>query len=110
MVTIFARQLAKALRDRDMSQNALSVYSGVDQSTLSKLLKGRRTNPGMDLVVPLARALRVSLDWLVLGLDAKDAPQLPPDEDALLAAYRSAASDDYRAAILETVQRLARVK
>lgn len=88
MAGAFGRQLKKALRDRDMTQNALAVYARVDQSTISKLLTGKRTNPGLDLVVVLAKALHVSIDWLATGeMWQQDA--LTPEEAAHIANLRA---------------------
>lgn len=55
----------RALRgDRGLTLEALAAVTGISVSTLSRLETGRR-RPTLDLLIPLARALRVALDHLV---------------------------------------------
>lgn len=49
---------------RNLTLAELSEQTGISQSTISRLEAGKRT-PNLELVVPLARALRLELDDLV---------------------------------------------
>lgn len=49
---------------RSMTLAELSVTTGISSSTLSRLEAGKRA-PNLELVVPIARALRIGLDEIV---------------------------------------------
>jgi len=49
---------------RDLTLDELSAQTGISSSTISRLEAGKRA-PNLELVVPLARALRLELDDLV---------------------------------------------
>ncbi|MBV2365443.1 helix-turn-helix domain-containing protein [Streptomonospora nanhaiensis] len=67
----------RALRRRSgATLAALSKATGISVSTLSRLESGRR-RPGLDLLLPLARAYRMPLDDLV-GAPAAADPRLYP--------------------------------
>ena len=51
-------------RDRGLTLEALAADTGISVSTLSRLESGRR-RPTLDLLIPLARTLRVALDQLI---------------------------------------------
>lgn len=57
----FNEWLRLQLRVKRMSQRQLAVHSGVDHSTISRLLRGDRT-PSLDTATKLARGLRETLD------------------------------------------------
>jgi transcriptional regulator with XRE-family HTH domain len=56
---VFNLWLRRQLRERRMSQRQLAHLSGIDHSTISRLVAGDRT-PSLDTAARLARALRVS--------------------------------------------------
>ncbi len=58
---VFNLWLRRQLRERRMSQRRLAHLSGVNHSTISRLLAGDRT-PSLDTATKLARALRVPTD------------------------------------------------
>ena len=88
-----------------LSQHQLADKAGLSRGTVGMFL----STPGREILVSslaaIARALDVSLDWLVTGEQWRET-QLTPDEDALLAAYRSATHDDVRTVVLETVRHM----
>ena len=51
-------------RDRGLTLEALAADTGISVSTLSRLESGNR-RPGLELLIPLARAHHVALDQLV---------------------------------------------
>ncbi len=55
-----------------MTQQELSAISGVPQNTISTLESGKRTNPGIDTLIPLALALGKKVDDLLLYDEKKD--------------------------------------
>lgn len=54
---LFNVWLRRQLRERRMSQRQLAIYSGVDHSTISRLLRGVRA-PSLETATKLADALR----------------------------------------------------
>lgn len=67
------------------SQAKLAEESGISQQMLSKLERG--TAFGTTEIVPLARALRVSPQWLETGAEPM-VDAITPDERELLEEYR----------------------
>lgn len=59
-----------------MSQQALADSAGITRSQLARLESGGTPNPGVRSLVPLARALTVSLDELVGTIGSASGPQL----------------------------------
>jgi transcriptional regulator with XRE-family HTH domain len=57
-------RLRELRRARDLTLAELASETGISVSTLSRLESGKR-RPGLELLLPLARALRVALDQLV---------------------------------------------
>jgi len=57
-------RLRELRRGRGLTLVDLAAQTGISVSTLSRLESGKR-RPGLELLLPLARALRVSLDQLV---------------------------------------------
>lgn len=68
MVDSDIQQLGPRLRDwrtrRGMTLDELSGITGISSSTISRLESGKRA-PNLELVLPLARAMRLELDDLV---------------------------------------------
>jgi transcriptional regulator with XRE-family HTH domain len=74
---VFNLWLRRQLRERRMSQRQLAHLSGVDHSTISRLIAGDRT-PSLDTAAKLARALHVSSDEIGTELGFVDGrPALP---------------------------------
>ena len=70
-VRLFQQRLIEAIERRRLSRRHLAQAAGVDRSTLSQLLARDAVRlPRAETVVALARALGVSLDWL-MGLSAE---------------------------------------
>lgn len=56
----------KRLRDdRGYKQDDLAVASGIKQQTISDIEAGRTTNPRLDTLLALARALEISVSELI---------------------------------------------
>ncbi len=88
---------------RNWTQSDLARYSGLRQAHISQIINAER-RPRFELMIPLARALDVSLDWLA-GLPPKEPGVLEPDEEELLKAYQ-ALDDAHRKVVLDMVRGL----
>lgn len=83
----FHQRLQQALNDRGWSQGQLAQRTGLAQGHISLVIRGER-EPGIDTVITLARALRVSIDWLCEMPEPETGKRLPPDESELLDLYQ----------------------
>lgn len=69
-------RLKAARTERDVTLTALSAETGISASTLSRLEAGKR-QPNLELLIPLAAALDVTLDDLVTDSAVPD-PRVAP--------------------------------
>jgi len=65
----FGRNVAKFRTERGFSQDKLAEEATLDRTYLSGIERGVR-NPGIKVVIRLARVLNVSMDELCAGVDA----------------------------------------
>lgn len=65
----FGRNVAKVRAERGLSQNKLAEQANLDRTYVSGIERGVR-NPGIKVVIRLARSLRVSIDQLCEGVEA----------------------------------------
>lgn len=103
----FAERLKAAIEFRGYTQGQLesrTEYVGekVSQSYISRLVQGKQS-PSLSVLVALAQALDVSLDWLA-GLPKRDPQELDPIEDKLLASFRKIEDEDVRQLVLGFVE------
>ena len=69
-----------ALTNRGMRQSQLSYKTGIDRSAISSYISGRY-KPKQDALFSMAKALRVSPQWLA-GFDVPmNGPEPTPEED-----------------------------
>lgn len=76
-----------------LSQKQLGSMSGLSQTTISDIERGR--NVSSSEIIPLARALKVPADWLADGRDPKY-PHRPDDRDAALLADQRQLLDEFQ--------------
>ncbi len=62
----FPERLIRLRRDRDWSQGQLAQKAKIDTQRVSKYERGL-TNPPLEILVQIAHALNVSLDYLLTG-------------------------------------------
>jgi transcriptional regulator with XRE-family HTH domain len=65
----FGRNVSRLRNEAELSQDKLAEKASLDRTYLSGIERGVR-NPGIKVVIRLARALRVSVDQLCKGVDA----------------------------------------
>jgi transcriptional regulator with XRE-family HTH domain len=65
----FGRNVARHRNEAGLSQDKLAEKADLDRTYLSGIERGVR-NPGIKIVIRLARALRISVDQLCKGMDA----------------------------------------
>ena len=76
MARAFGERLHRYREDRGLSQRQLSTLAGVDPVQISRYERGLGL-PAADTLVAIAKALRVSLDTLLLGKADRAGEELP---------------------------------
>ncbi len=76
----FKENLKSELQYRDMTVKELASLSGVKKQTLDNYLSTHNSTPSVDVAVKIAKALRVSVEYLVTGHD----PLFPSNSDTQL--------------------------
>ncbi len=71
---LFRKRLEKSIKERGYKNADLSRETGVTAATIGNYVNGNRIPRGFQEIVPLAKALDVSLDYLA-GLSDEKAPQ-----------------------------------
>lgn len=84
----FVERLRAAMRLRRLDDKELASRAKVSHRYVNALTSGEKGNPTVQRAAALARALDVSLDWM-MEIPEKRAGALSPDEEELLALYRS---------------------
>ncbi len=67
---ILQRNLERARIARGLSCIGLSKLAGLPLSAVGKISRGETPSPGIVSIASIAKALRVSIDWLVSGRGA----------------------------------------
>ena len=72
-------RVAKCMKEKGWSEGELSRLSGVNQPTIHRIITGQSRDPRQGNVEKIAKALRVSHEWLRSGKgDVKKLPELAP--------------------------------
>lgn len=77
-----------------MTQSALARSAGVTKSALSHALAGRTTQVNANTAIALARALNVSIEWLILGIGERRKKLLSDDAWKIAEIYQELRSDE----------------
>lgn len=81
-------RIKKALNEAGVQQNNLAHMIGLAQSTLSEIINGNRVT-SLENLTKIAKALDLSLDYLIIGKERPLKSPQPTKEDALLLAVTS---------------------
>lgn len=65
----------EARRRRNLTQEQLALLAGVRQNVISQLETGRTANPGIALVLKVARALEMPVEQLSFDVHAEEHAQ-----------------------------------
>lgn len=82
-----AERVREAIHNTTLPQREISRRTGIDESKLSKSLRGTRKITGEEIVL-LATATGVSTNWLITGDDATPAPTATPSPGILPTRHR----------------------
>lgn len=92
-----SRRITEAKLARALGQGEIEREAGLTQGTLSRLESGDRgKNIGAALAIRLARALRVRVEWLVLGDPPRDQPAAQGEVNASLPGWAEALAEARR--------------
>ncbi len=93
----FGKRILSCLKSAGISQKAASQETGIPQSTLSDLIKGKK-EPGISRARILAEFLEVDLHWLITGSTFYPLPQTEGEvaEPSADAAYETPLDDTSR--------------
>ncbi len=61
---VISKRIKQRLKQLNLKQKDLVEQTGQSKSTINKIVNGTVT-PRVDLLIPISRALDVSIDWLV---------------------------------------------
>ena len=64
-----SERIFERLEKLSMSQKELSEKTGIKESAISEWRK-KKTNPSSEKIMPICKALGVSPEWLLSGIDA----------------------------------------
>jgi transcriptional regulator with XRE-family HTH domain len=84
-VVTFGDRMRRERESRGWTQKQFAEKAGVPQETISRLETGKHRGPHIDVAVKLAKALKVSLDYLA-GRYEEDESELEPAGVALVGA------------------------
>ena len=93
------KNIRKARRDRDMTQDELAAMLNVSESAVSQWESGK-TSPDLGIIPDLCTVLEISADWL-LGVDQEKKRKEVEEIVERAHAYHSRGRDDRAAEILE---------
>jgi len=93
----FKENLKSELAYQDMQVKELSDITGISRYTLGNYLSVRERIPTADVAVKIARALGVSVEYLVTGEENPiDKPSLGPEIRGLIQNYKLLCEEDRR--------------
>ena len=81
---VLGKRISAVLKEQGKTQTELCEEIGMGTSTLNALIMGERKNPRIETIVPIAKGLNVSLDYL-LGIT--DEPTTDIDKKAIMEEY-----------------------
>ena len=91
-------RIRKRRNELGWTQDALAQKAGISKSFLSDLENGKR-NVGADTLYDIARALTLSLDYLMTGKEGETEPASEVQIPSALAAFAARAGISFRQAL-----------
>lgn len=73
IIIMISDRVSKRLKEIDMSPSELARKSGIPVATTYRIINGEIKSPRAENLPALAKALRVSIDWLVTGKELQQA-------------------------------------
>jgi len=83
----FKENLRSELDYQDMIVKELSEKTGINKRTLDNYLTGHKSIPSADIAVKIAKALNVTVEYLVTGKDTHKESMVPPQARKLLELF-----------------------
>lgn len=72
MENTVSERLSGLLKTSGMSENDLAKAAGVEYTTVHRIVTGETENPRKNSLIPLAKALNVSVEYLYSGKGAQE--------------------------------------
>ena len=90
----FKENLKSELSYKDMQVKELAEITGISRYTLGNYLSVRERIPTADIAVKIAKALGVSVEYLVTGENSIEKPSLGPEINGLIRNYKLLSIED----------------
>jgi transcriptional regulator with XRE-family HTH domain len=105
----FRENLKAELSYADMKVKELAALSGVKKQTIDSYLRETKSTPSVDAAVSIARALGVSVEYLVTGGEVqrgneKALSSLSPDVRSLILAVEALPEGDRKIVVRNSLQ------
>lgn len=83
-----AERIFRILEEKKISQKSFAEAVGANEKTVSAW-RSRGTKPSIDLIVPIAKELDVSLEYLLTGNEQKSSsPELTENEQTIVKVFK----------------------
>lgn len=80
----FAENVKSELEFQDIQIKELAKRTGISKNTLDKYLSGKKAQPGVENAVKIAKALGVSVEYLVRNSEKETFPSIQLTESEIL--------------------------
>ncbi len=80
-------RIFKIMEQKNMKQKELAEILGIGTNNISNW-KNRGTNPPIEYTIDIAKALNISVEWLITGKEMPEIETLSEEEKNLLHYYR----------------------
>lgn len=101
----FRERLRDEMEYQGISANALSELTGISKRTIDNYLKQTPQEPGVFNAQKIAKALKVSVEYLVTGNECKNATTLNGEKLEVLSYFEKLSADE-RNLILNLLKKL----
>ena len=101
----FRERLRDEMEYQGISANALAEMTGISKRTIDNYLKTNPQEPGVYNAQKIAKALKVSVEYLVTGKEYKSAVTITGDKLELLNSFEKLTSDE-RSLVLSLLKTL----